>query len=149
MKDPYNTYPFKTFHQVIDRIEYLEDVVSPFEVSPGTDLCVVDTMYSLDFLTYLHSFGKMIKKENKWFLSPKSKKASKKPYRDNLIKDAAEILESINRGNHNEEEIQKDIDKIAPELVSLYLQRLPSIFIKGKVLKKSEGWDTTYALEEW
>lgn len=149
MKDPYNTYPFKTFHQVIDRIEYLEDVVSPFEVSPGTDLCVVDTMYSLDFLTYLHSFGKLIKKDDKWFLNPKLKKSSKKPYRDNLIQDAVDILESISKSNHLEDEIKKNLDKIDPELVSLYLQRLPSIYVKGKVIKKSEGWDTTYALEKW
>jgi hypothetical protein len=60
-KKPFNTFPFQTFLKVVDKLAYLDDESSPYEVSPGTDLCVSDTYYSLGFLVYLHAFGKVRK----------------------------------------------------------------------------------------
>ncbi|MHA2074264.1 MAG: hypothetical protein ACW97X_06575, partial [Candidatus Hodarchaeales archaeon] len=98
-KEPFNTFPFKTFPQVIDKLEYLNEESSPYEVSPGTDLCVSDTYYSLGFLVYLHAFGKVTKEEDRWKLSYTGKLASKKPYRFTLIEDAVKILFSLQEGN--------------------------------------------------
>ena len=60
-KEPFSKFPYKTFQQVIDKLGYLNEESSPYEISPGTDLCVSDTYYSLGFLVYLHAFGQVVK----------------------------------------------------------------------------------------
>ena len=150
-KSPFNTFPFKSFPQVIDKLEYLgrTEEHSPYEISPGTDLCISDTYYSLGFLNFLHSYGKVVKDENKWLLQPKGEKKTEKPYRFVTISDASLILEELYKSPNTIQGIHKAIPEISEDIISNYLYVLALITNKGKVEQRSEGWDATYVLIDW
>jgi hypothetical protein len=148
-KEPFNTFPFKTFLQVIDKLAYLNDVSSPYEVSPGTDLCISDTYYSLGFLVYLHAFGKVIKDESRWKLKHKGKIPLKKPYRFSLIEDAVKILDTLKDGNETISKIKNSIPDLSEEVISDYLNVLLLLSQPGKIKQHASGWDATFSLVEW
>ena len=151
LKSPFNAFPFKSFPQVIDKLEYLgrNEEHSPYEISPGTDLCISDTYYSLGFLNYLHSYGKVVKKENKWLLQPRGKKITEKPYRFATIEDASLILELLSKNPKTVQDIHTATPEISEEKISNYLYILSLITKKGKVEQRAEGWDATYVLIDW
>ncbi|MFX0087133.1 MAG: hypothetical protein ACFFAU_15900 [Candidatus Hodarchaeota archaeon] len=148
-KEPFNTFPFKTFLQVIDKLAYLNDVSSPYEVSPGTDLCVSDTNYSLGFLVYLHAFGRVIKDEDKWKLEYKGKIPLKKPYRFTLIEDAVKILNALKDGNETISNIKNRIPDLSEEVISDYLNVLLLLSQQGRIKQHTSGWDATFSLIDW
>lgn len=149
---PFNAFPFNTFLQIIDKLEYLgrNEEQTPYEVSPGTDLCISDTYYSLSFLTYLNSFGKVIKtEENTWELKPSLEPLSDKPYRFTLIESVTKVLESLKSGLKTIEEIEAQISDISHDEIESYLIILSLITQRGKVIQQSKGWDATYILKNW
>ena len=148
-KEPFNAFPFNTFRQVIDKLGYLNEESSPYEVSPGTDLCVSDTYYSLGFLVYLHAFGKVTKEEDKWKLSYSSKISSKKPYRFTLIEDALTILISLQDGNDTIEALQTANPEFNTDTITNYLNVLLLLSQTGKVKQHATGWDATFSLVKW
>lgn len=148
-KEPFNAFPFNTFMQVIDKLGYLNEESSPYEVSPGTDLCVSDTYYSLGFLVYLHAFGKVTKEEDKWKLSYSSKISSKKPYRFTLIEDALKILISLQDGNNTIEALQTANPEFNTDTITNYLNVLLLLSQTGKVKQHATGWDATFSLVKW
>ena len=148
-KEPFNAFPFNTFMQVIDKLGYLNEESSPYEVSPNTDLCVSDTYYSLGFLVYLHAFGKVTKEEDKWKLSYSSKISSKKPYRFTLIEDALKILISLQDGNNTIEALQTANPEFSTDTITNYLNILLLLSQTGKVKQHATGWDATFSLVKW
>jgi hypothetical protein len=148
---PFNAFPFKSFPQVIDKLEYLgrNEEHSPYEISPGTDLCISDTYYSLGFLTFLHSYGKVIKKDDKWLLKPKGNKKTDKPYRFATIANASLILDQMSKTPITVQDIFKATPEIAEEQITNYLYILSLITQRGKVEQRAEGWDATYILIDW
>lgn len=148
---PFNAFPFKSFPQVIDKLEYLgrNEEHSPYEVSPGTDLCMSDTYYSLAFLNYLHSYGRVVKNGDTWSLQPKGKKNTEKPHRFVTISDATLILDELVKTPHTVQNIHTNLPEISEEKITNYLQILALITQKGKVEQRSEGWDATYILIDW
>ena len=148
-KKPFNTFPFQTFIQVVDKLAYLDEESSPYEVSPGTDLCVSDTYYSLGFLVYLHAFGKVTKEGNKWNLSSTRKIPSKKPYRFTLIEDAVKILSALEDGCNNIEALQTAIPELSADTINNYLNILLLLSQIGIVKQHETGWDATFSLVKW
>jgi len=148
-KEPFNTFPFNSFMQVIDKLGYLNEESSPYEVSPGTDLCVSDTYYSLGFLIYLHAFGKVIKDGEKWKLEHKVSIPLKKPYRFTLIENAVNILNSLKEGNATVSEIKNNVINLSLEEISDYLNVLFLLCQMGKVKQHATGWDATFSLIKW
>jgi hypothetical protein len=151
-KPPFNAFPFNTFIQIIDKLEYLgkNEEQTPYEVSPGTDLCISDTYYSLSFLTYLHSFGKVINPtENNWKLETSGKPQPDKPYRFVLIESATKVLESLKSGFNKIEEIDAQIPELSINEIDAYLRILVLITQRGKVVQHSKGWDASYVLKDW
>ncbi|MFX1516804.1 MAG: hypothetical protein ACFFC6_10865 [Promethearchaeota archaeon] len=146
---PFDSFPFKTFLQVVDKMEYLNEESSPYEISPGTDLCISDTFYSLGFLTYLHSFGRVLNHKGEWILNPRGKKPAEKPYRFNLISDAAEILEALLNGQKTTSEIKKAVPDLIETMINEYLNVLMLLSQKGKVEQRATGWDATFFLAKW
>jgi hypothetical protein len=146
---PFDSFPFKTFLQVVDKMEYLDEESSPYEISPGTDLCISDTYYSLGFLTYLHSFGRVLNNNGEWILAPRGEKPTEKPYRFQLISDAAEILEALLNGQKTTSEIKKTVPDLTEEIINGYLNVLMDLSQKGKVEQRATGWDATFILAEW
>ncbi len=147
-RPPFYTFPFKTFLQVIDKLEYLGEESSPYEVSPGTDLCISDTYYSLGFLTYLHSFGRVDKDGDEWFLNPKGEVPPEKPYRFKLISDAVEILHALLEGHKNVAEIQTVVSSLSEKAIDDYLNVLRLLSQKAKFVQRATGWDATFILTE-
>ncbi len=148
-EEPFNTFPFKTFMQVIDKLAYLKDVSSPYEVSPGTDLCVSDTYYSLGFLVYLHAFGRVIKDDNRWKLEYKGKIPLKKPYRFVLIENAVKILSALKDGNETISNIKNSVPDLSEEVISDYLNVLLLLSQRGRIKQHASGWDATFSLIGW
>ncbi len=148
-RPPFDTFPFKTFLQVLDKMEYLGEESSPYEVSPGTDLCISDTYYSLGFLTYLHSFGRVVKDGDEWFLDPRGESPPEKPYRFKLISDAAEILQALLDGHRTITEIQTVVSSLSEEAIDDCLNVLLLLSQKTKIVQRSTGWDATFILTEW
>jgi hypothetical protein len=149
---PFNAFPFNTFLQIIDKLEYLgkNEEQTPYEVSPGTDLCISDTYYSLSFLTYLHSFGRVIKSDdNTWKLKHTNKAHPDKPYRFTLIECATKVLESLKSGYNTIEEIKAHIPGTTNDEIEFYLEILSLITQQGKVVQQSKGWDASYILKDW
>ncbi|MFX0205883.1 MAG: hypothetical protein ACFFDT_07830 [Candidatus Hodarchaeota archaeon] len=146
---PFDSFPFKTFLQVVDKMEYLNEESSPYEISPGTDLCISDTYYSLGFLTYLHAFGRVLNNNGEWVLDPKGEKPAEKPYRFSLISDAAEILEALLNGQKTTSEIKKTLPDLTETTINEYLNVLMVLSQKGKVEQRATGWDATFILAEW
>ncbi len=148
---PFSEFPFKTFPQVLDKLEYLgrDEEQTPYEISPGTDLCISDTYYSLGFLTFLHSYGKVISDDEKWFLEPKGKPETEKPYRFALISDVTLILEELSDGAKSIQELDKKLSDLSVEEITNYLNILKLITLKGKVKQKAKGWDASYVLKDW
>ncbi len=152
LQQPFNAFPFNTFLQIIDKLEYLgkDEEQTPYEVSPGTDLCISDTYYSLSFLTYLHSFGKVIKsKENTWELLFSEKLHPDKPYRFTLIESAAKVLEVLKNGYKTPDEVKTQLPELSATEIELYLKILELITQRGKVVQQSTGWDASYILKDW
>ncbi len=148
-RPPFNVFPYRNAPSIIDKLEYLGEESSPYEVSPGTDLCISDTYYSLGFLTYLHSFGRVLNVEDKWLLDPKGEIMPDKPYRFTLIADAVEILKILQRGPSTVREIKKTLENLSEEIIEIYLNILYLLTQKGKVEQISKGWDATFKLIEW
>lgn len=148
-KPPFNIFPYKNAPSIIDKLEYLGEESSPYEISPGTDLCISDTYYSLGFLTYLHAFGRVVKKDDKWLLDPQGKSLPDKPYRFTLISDAVEILKVLQNGPLTIEEIAEAVENISEEKIEIYLNILNLLSQKGRVNQVSKGWDATFQLKEW
>ena len=150
-ESPFNAFPYKTFPQMIDKLEYLgrNEEHSPYEISPGTDLCISDAYYSLAFLTFLHSYGKVVEKDSKWVLKPKGKKQTKKPYRFASIANASLVLDELSKNPITVQEIHKAVSEITEEQISNYLDTLSLITQRGKVEQRAEGWDATYVLIDW
>ncbi|MFX0050426.1 MAG: hypothetical protein ACFE8U_03945 [Candidatus Hermodarchaeota archaeon] len=146
---PFNKFPFNTFYQVIDKMEYLGEEASPYEVSPGTDLCISDTYYSLGFLNYLHSFGKVEKRDNIWILNPKGKPLEEKPYRFSLISEAVDILQALSNDQNNVSKIHSSVSDLSEEKILNYLRILSILCQKGKIEQRSKGWDATFILTRW
>ena len=151
LQAPFSEFPFKTFPQVIDKLEYLgrNEEQTPYEISPGTDLCISDTYYSLGFLTYLHSYGKVLSNEGKWFLEPKGKPDPEKPYRFALISNAVLILEELFKGAKSDQELNQKLSDLSVEEINTYLSILTLITQKGKVTQEAKGWDASYILKDW
>ncbi len=148
-KKPFNTFPFHTFLQVVDKLAYLDEESSPYEVSPGTELCVSDTYYSLGFLVYLHAFGKVTKKGNKWKLSSTEDFSSKKPYRFSLIEDVVKILIALKDGHNDIEALQTTLPELSADTINNYLNILVLLSQTGLVKQHEEGWDATFSLVKW
>ncbi|MFX0173225.1 MAG: hypothetical protein ACFE9L_15120 [Candidatus Hodarchaeota archaeon] len=148
-KPPFDKFPFNTFYQVIDKMEYLGEEASPYEVSPGTDLCISDTYYSLGFLTYLHSFGKVEKRDNIWILNPKGKPLEEKPYRFSLISEAVDILQALWNDQNQVSEIHSSLSNLSEGKILNYLGILSILDQKGKIEQRSKGWDATFILTRW
>lgn len=150
-ESPFNAFPYKTFPQMIDKLEYLgrNEEHSPYEISPGTDLCISDAYYSLGFLTFFHSYGKVVKEGSKWLLKPKEQKQTKKPYRFATIANASLILEKLSKNPITIQDIHKTTPDLTEEQISNYLHILSLITQKGKVEQRAEGWDATYVLIDW
>ena len=150
-QSPFNAFPFNTFTQVIDKLEYLgkNEEHSPYEISPGTNLCISDTYYSLGFLTFLHSYGKVIQDNSNWLLNPRGEKITKKPYRFAALSDATLVLESLSKTPITIQEIQKMNPELTEEIINNYLNLLSLITLRGKVEQRAEGWDATYVLIDW
>ena len=146
---PFDSFPFNTFMQVIDKMEYLNEESSPYEISPGTDLCISDTYYSLGFLTYLHAFGRLNNQNGEWILEPRGEKPPEKPYRFNLISDAAEILEALLNGQKTASEIKKAVLDLTETMINGYLNVLLVLSQKGKIEQRATGWDSTFILAKW
>lgn len=146
---PFNSFPYNSFLQVIDKMIYLGEESSPYEVSPGTDLCVSDTYYSLGFLTYLHSYGRVIKENGRWILNPKGEIIDKKPYRFKLIAEAVTILQALFEGHSTVEAIHNALEDITEIKIENYLRILSLISQKGKIVRLSKGWDATFILKDW
>lgn len=146
---PFDGFPFLTFSQVIDKMEYLGEESSPYEVSPGTDLCLSDTYYSLGFLSYLHSYGKVTKTNEKWVLNPIGQPIEHKPYRFTLISDAVDILEILKEGPQTSKEISQNLPDHSESRVDKYLNILLLLAMKGKIEQRSKGWDATFILTPW
>ncbi|MFX0012984.1 MAG: hypothetical protein ACFFB2_04085 [Promethearchaeota archaeon] len=146
---PFDKFPFKTFLQVIEKMEYLKEESSPYEISPGTDLCISDTYYSLGFLTYLNSFGRVVKDGEEWNLNPRGDVSEEKPYRFTLISNAVEILQALLKGHKTTSEIKKVVPDLSTETINNYLIVLGLISQKGKIEQRSTGWDSTFILSKW
>lgn len=146
---PFNIFPFNTFYQIIDKMEYLGEEASPYEVSPGTDLCISDTYYSLGFLNYLHSFGKIQKRDNIWILDPKGEPLKEKPYRFSLIAEAVDILQALSNEQKEVSEIHSTILRLSEKKILNYLHILSMLSQKGKIEQRSKGWDATFILTRW
>lgn len=146
---PFNAFPFDTFIQVIEKLEYLGEEVTPYEVSPGTALCLSDVYYSLSFLSFLHSYGCAVKKNDEWFLKPKGESLPKKPYRYKLIAEATEILQVLSVVGKLEKEVVETVPKIDPSIVPIYLRILTLLGQKGKVEQTKSGWDASFTLTNW
>ena len=146
---PFDSFPFKTFLQVVDKMEYLNEESSPYEISPGTDLCISDTYYSLGFLTYLHAFGRVRNNEGEWILDPRGEKPADKPHRFSLISDAAGILGALLNGQKTTSEIKKTVPDLTETMINEYLNVLMVLSQKGKVEQRATGWDATFILAEW
>ena len=136
---------------MIDKLEYLgrNEEHSPYEISPGTDLCISDAYYSLAFLTYLHSYGKVVEKDSKWVLKPKGLKQTKKPYRFASIANSSLILEELSENPITVQDIHKSTPDFTEEQISNHLHILSLLTQKGKVEQRAEGWDATYVLIDW
>lgn len=150
-KQPLNEFPFTSFPTVIDKLEYLgrNEEQTPYEISPGIDLCLSDTYYSLGFLTYLHAFGRIIEEEGKWMLKPIGKPLPEKPYRFALIDNATLLLEALTRGSKTVDELCEEIPEIPKDQIINYLKILTIITHKGKIIQKSLGWDASFVLSNW
>lgn len=146
---PFDKFPFNTFMQVIDKMEYLNEESSPYEISPGTDLCISDTYYSLGFLTHLYCFGRVSSKDGEWILNPRGEKPTEKPHRFQLISDAVKILEALLNGHKTTTEIKKAVPDLTEEMINDYLNVLLLLSQKGKIKQLSTGWDATFILTEW
>jgi hypothetical protein len=148
---PFSEFPFKTFPQVLDKLEYLgrNEEQTPYEISPGTDLCISDTYYSLGFLTYLHAFGKVVEKDGIWSLESEGTSLPNKPYRYALIESAVEILQVLKNGAKTIEKIHESVSNLSKEEVTNYLRILLLISQKGKVEQREMGWDASYVLLDW
>ena len=147
---PFNSFPYKEALQIIDKMVYLGEEASPYEISPGTDLCISDTYYTLGFFNYLHAYGRVVKDENDiWKLDPIGEPLSQKPYRFALIEDAVKILESLLDGPKSVAEIAAKLPDIPESLIEEYLYVLQLLTQKGKVTQISKGWDATFDLIEW
>ncbi len=146
---PFDSFPYNTFLQVIDKMIYLGEESSPYEVSPGTDLCISDTYYSLGFLTYLHSFGRVIQENERWILNPKGEKIDKKPYRFKLITEAVSILQVLYEGHSTVKAICNAVKNIEKTKIENYLRILSLISQRGKIEQLSVGWDATFILKDW
>jgi len=130
-------------------MEYLGEEASPYEVSPGTDLCISDTYYSLGFLNYLHSFGKIQKRDNIWILDPKGEPLKEKPYRFSLIAEAVDILQALSNEQKKVSEIHSTIPSLSEKKILNYLHILSMLSQKGKIKQRSKGWDATFILTRW
>ncbi len=148
---PFSEFPFNTFPQIMDKLEYLgrDEEQTPYEISPGTDLCISDTYYSLGFLTFLCSFGRVKTNDGKWFLDPKGKPIAEKPYRYALISDAVSILKELLKGAKTIKELDESLSTLSTDDITLYLKILSLITQKGKVIQEAKGWDATYVLKDW
>ena len=112
-KAPFNTFPYKEALQIIDKMVYLGEEASPYEISPGTNLCISDTYYTLGFFNFLHAYGRVVKGNGDlWKLNPSGEPISQKPYRFSLIEDAVRILESLLDGPKTIDEITAKIPNI-------------------------------------
>lgn len=148
-RPPFDTFPFKTFLQVLDKMEYLGEESSPYEVSPGTDLCISDTYYSLGFLTYIHSFGRVVNDGDEWFLDPKGEIPPEKPYRFKLISDAVDVLHALMDGHRTITEIKNVVSSLSEEKIDDYLNVLQLLSQKSRIVQRAKGWDATFVLTEW
>lgn len=148
-RPPFDSFPFKTFMNVVDKMEYLNEESSPYEVSPGTDLCISDTYYSLGFLIYLHAFGRVNNEDSEWVLNPRGEIPVEKPYRFKLISDAVEILEALLNGHKTTTEIKCVVPNLTEEMIREYLNVLLLLSQKGKIEQRATGWDSTFILTEW
>ncbi|WP_455142324.1 hypothetical protein [Candidatus Hodarchaeum mangrovi] len=148
-KSPFNAFPYKHALQIIDKLEYLGEEASPYEISPGTDLCISDTYYTLGFFNYLHAFGKVVKDGEIWNLNPKGEPIPEKPYRYALIEDAVKILNVLHSGPKSLEKIADELPDFSKTEIEEYLNVLAALAQKGKVKQISKGWDATFALTEW
>jgi hypothetical protein len=148
---PLNEFPFPSFPKVIDKLEYLgrNEEHTPYEISPGIDLCISDTYYSLGFLTFLHSFGKVINEGDKWVLEPKGKPMTDKPYRFTLIENVTMILGVLTKGSKTLEELSEKLPSIPSDQIQDYLKILELISHSGKVKQISKGWDASFMLKSW
>ncbi|MHA1214332.1 MAG: hypothetical protein ACTSR2_10485 [Candidatus Hodarchaeales archaeon] len=113
---PFNTFPFSDAFRIIDKLEYLGEESTPYEISPGTGLCLSDTYYTLGFLNFLHSYGKVTKKGELWGLDPKYEPVKDKPYRFSLIEDATKILEELKDGKKTISELDKKLPNLSKDL---------------------------------
>ena len=148
-KPPFNIFPYKHALQIIDKLEYLGEEASPYEISPGTDLCISDTYYTLGFFNYLHAYGKVIKDRDLWKLNPQGKPIPEKPYRYVLIETAVKILNILQSGPKSVEKIADEITDISKTEIEEYLNVLAALSQKGKVKQISKGWDSTFILTKW
>ncbi|MHA1977316.1 MAG: hypothetical protein ACW98F_14225 [Candidatus Hodarchaeales archaeon] len=148
---PFSEFPFNTFLQVIDKLEYLgrNEEQTPYEISPGTDLCISDTYYSLGFLTHLHSYGKVFLDDGKWVLDPKGNPDPEKPYRFALISDAALILDQLFKGIENVQKLDDQLSDLSSDEITNYLRVFVLITQKGQVTQEAKGWDASYILKDW
>jgi hypothetical protein len=146
---PFDSFPYNTFLQVIDKMIYLGEESSPYEVSPGTDLCISDTYYSLGFLTYLHSFGRVIQENERWVFKPKGEIIAKEPYRFKLIAEAVSILQALRDGYSTVEAIHNAVGDIQKAKIEKYLRILILISQRGKIEQLSKGWDATFIIKDW
>lgn len=148
---PFNEFPFVSFPTVIDKLEYLgrNEESTPYEISPGINLCISDTYYSLGFLTYLHSFGRVIEDKGKWMLKPKGKPLTEKPYRFALIENAVLFLETLTKGPKSVDELHEKHPEIPKDQITNTLKILDLISQTGKVVQKSLGWDASFVLKDW
>ncbi len=151
LQPPFSEFPFNIFPQLIDKLEYLgrDEEQTPYEISPGTDLCISDTYYSLGFLTYLDSYGRVLSDGRKWFLDPKGKPLPEKPYRFPLISDAILILEELFDGAKSAQDLHEKLSDLSEEEITNYLRILALITQKGKVIQEAKGWDASYVLKDW
>ncbi|MHA2329694.1 MAG: hypothetical protein ACXACR_14350 [Candidatus Hodarchaeales archaeon] len=149
LRPPFDKFPYHHALSIIDKLEYLGEESSPYEVAPGTDLCTSDTYYTLGFLVYLHAFGKVVSQDDKWFLDPKGEPLSEKPYRFTLIADAVKILKVLMKGPQVTSEIDLLFPKLSEQTVNDYFYVLSLLAQKGKVEQQSIGWDATYILSPW
>ena len=148
-KPPFNTFPYKHALQIIDKLEYLGEEASPYEISPGTDLCISDTYYTLGFFNYLHAYGKVVRDGEIWKLDPKGEPIPEKPYRYVLIEDAVKILNALHSGPKSLEKVADEVQNISKIEIEEYLNVLAALTQKGKVKQISKGWDATFALTDW
>ncbi|MHA1975162.1 MAG: hypothetical protein ACTSW1_19405 [Candidatus Hodarchaeales archaeon] len=146
---PFTEFPWKDAPKIIDKLEYLGEESTPYQISPGTGLCLSDTYYTLGFLTCLHSYGRVVNKRELWSLNPRLEPNKDKPYRFSLIEDASKILEELRGGDKTVKELDKKLTNLSEEEIANYLNFLVLISQNGKVVQIAKGWDATFNLVEW